>query len=777
MKKYRYHLLIYIGFFVLWIGMTRGAVSPLIYPDEAGYIGWARKFAGISAETWRYLPGYGLFLTPVFWLTNDISKAYPVIIFLNCVMGAAIPVLFYSVLGNFLKGKERLIGAVVIGLYPSCILYGNFAMAEVFLTFLYTLLLWSIFQWNKHRWSWVVSFVCCVWMIAAHGRCGAAILGTVAAVCSSLWNKPQRKRVVAVCCGFLAVFSLVGVWYLSGTKSVNGVHLREQLLQLCSMKGVWNSISTFLSQNFYLILSTFGLSVFGIWNGISVLKKRNVPAVWFILITFLFSALLSAIFMNHHEKPDHILYGRYNEFALGGIFMLGILACFEKKNVWQVFAVFLCLAVFTGLRYRYDFEGIDSNLCHTWGLYFYKLIFRRFVFVGVVIWFGLWGGIFWFIQRKNVSSALLFLCGLFGVMMIYTKYDYFIKGASVRYESSQLSELVEDTVDAVPLEGDTMGYSWGVYHLLTLNPSLRLSTDADMVLTQEKEGTVLGSEKYDTLYLCEKNGVQKELSGEIFLKKWNEKGLTLFVRNNGGAWLCYQGTECLEDCVRIVGWIENADGEEEFRMDLSDNLYEGETLELEIPLSLPDGISRVHISPAVDLSYTIADVCVEITVKNGKMTNCKTTEVQKKEFSVLRPENYPKQITGMFRGYSTGETTIDHLSWNTTGTYLILHTKETSKEPMVSVNGQRLSLEKRKKNVFCYSLDGITELNQIVIESDTEAPAASLHLPSFLSFLRADSSCKPVSLFVRGLDRLFGIRLDFCSYGVFIDRIVIGEGL
>ncbi len=777
MRRYKVHILIYVTFLAIWVLMTRGAVSPLIYPDEAGYIGWARELAGRSAQTWRYLPGYGFLLSPIFWFTNDLLKAYPVIIFFNCLLGASIPVLFYGISSTFLEGKKRLLSTMVIGLYPAWLLYGNLALSEVFLTFLYTFLLWSVCQWGKHKWAGLLSLLCCVWMMVSHGRCGAVILGVLAAFCSFAWNKPWRKKAVFSCCGILILTAIAGVLYLFGTESINGAHLREQLMGLLTVNGLWNSVSTLFSQSYYLMLSTFGVGALGVWQGIVLLKKKNHPAVWFILISFLFSMLLSAIFMNHHEKPDHILYGRYNEFALGGILLLGMTSFLKQRKYWWIAVLFAILAVFTGLRYHAELVGIDSNLCHTWGLYFYKILFSRFTFAGVAVWFGLWGGIMYLIRQHNPVFATMFLCVLFLVTSCYTKYDYFIKGAAPRYQPSQLVNLVNGEVDAKPLEGDTMGYPWGVYHLLTLKPELTISKNADMLLTQKKEGIIAGSETYDALYLCQKEGEEQTLSGDANIIDWNEKGLTLFMKNTGAPWICYNGAEHLEDCVRLVVWVTSENDEEQFRIDLPHNLYQGQETTVEIPLSLKDGSYRIQISPSVDLSEVIASACVLVTVQDGKLTDCKQAKVENKRFDVLGGEDYPRQTKGMFRGYSTGMTIYDNLGWKVDGSCLIIETDSKTESPFVTVNDTALNLVSHKKEGYCYDLEGITEINCIEIESEVTVPAKEAGVPKIFGFLRSDSLCKPISLFVRGMEKVFDQCWDFNPRGIQIDRIMVGEGL
>ena len=84
---------------------------------------------------------------------------------------------------------------------------------------------------------------------------------------------------------------------------------------------------------------------------------------------------------------------------------------------------------------------------------------------------------------------------------------------------------------------------------------------------------------------------------------------------------------------------------------------------------------------------------------------------------------------------------------------------------------------KQDGNRYSFDLKGMTEMNRIEIKSETTVPAKEAGLPNWLGFLRSDSPCKLVSFFVRGMDKVFGVPVDFCPYGVGIDRIKVGEGL
>lgn len=797
MKRYRTHLILYVSFFAVWVLATRGAVSPLIYPDEAGYLGWARTLAGDSCEVWRYLPGYGLLLAPIFFFTSQLETAYPMVILINCLLGAALPVFFYSILGRMrlLEGKAKLLAAVAAGLYPAWLLYGNLALCEVWMAFLDTVLLWAVTGWGKGKRYWGITALCCVWLVASHGRGAAAVLGVLVALCAYFWHTPWKRKALAGCIVLIVTCIFCGIFYLAGTESVNGAHLREQAVGLLTLRGIWNTCSTLLSQGYYLVLSTFGVAVLGVWYGIRRLFTKGEPACWFVLVTLMLTMALSALFMNHHEKPDHILYGRYNEFVLGGVLLLGMTAFLKKRAAGWVAAVFACLAVFTYFRYGDSLSGIDSNLCHTWGLYWYKILFSRFTFWGVAAWFALACAMLYGIQRHRSCSAAVFLCALFLIVVGYTKYDYFIKGAAPRYQPSQLEKLVagEKEIAAQTLTGDTMEYSWGVYHLLTANPQLSLSKEAELLLSPQpvEGGALLGSERYDTLYLyatdpdrieeCRQNNmvVGQAPSGTVSLKQTEGQTLTLVVTNTGSPWLCYDAVRELADCVRIAVWITGEDGEtEEMRLDLPGNLYMGEQTELQIPLALEDGSYQLQICPVADLCEIITTYVINVKIGDGVILETQEAQtVQQKGFTQLLPEWYPRQITGMYRGYSTGKTVFDNLHWKTEQNYLVLYTKGQARQVTLRVNGRELSCVKQGGNTLVFALDDISVIEQIQLECVTRVPAQAAGLPEWLRWLRADSPCKPVSLFVRGMNRLFGTEWDFCPYGIWIDRLVLEEEL
>ena len=55
-KRNSIELKFFAVFFLFAAALTQCSVSPLIYPDEAGYIGWVYKLIYGSGDGLRYLP-------------------------------------------------------------------------------------------------------------------------------------------------------------------------------------------------------------------------------------------------------------------------------------------------------------------------------------------------------------------------------------------------------------------------------------------------------------------------------------------------------------------------------------------------------------------------------------------------------------------------------------------------------------------------------------------------------------------------------------------------
>ncbi len=111
--------------------------QPIILADELGYLGHARYLSGSSHMpnmhgSQFYHFGYSLFLLPAFWLFNDPISIYHAAIAINSLLVSALYFPLNFILASFLdvpKSTARWI-AFICCLYPSLMLYSNFAWAE-----------------------------------------------------------------------------------------------------------------------------------------------------------------------------------------------------------------------------------------------------------------------------------------------------------------------------------------------------------------------------------------------------------------------------------------------------------------------------------------------------------------------------------------------------------------------------------------------------------------------------------------------------------------------
>lgn len=839
-QKNRVEWGLFFAFFLFLFLLTRVSQSPLIYPDEAGYIGWARKILFGTSDGLRYLPGYSLLLSPLFLITNEIRKLYPLITAFNAMLGACIPVVVYRLVRLFAQEKTRVAVLVTtaVCLYPSIALYANLAMCEVLLTLLFLLLLLAVASIEKNVSSikgWIFALLLSGMIALTHTR-GFVILPVLLLVLSLPVKRgasPRVKRIYFVSLGVLAAFFVTGVCYfMFYTASPNTVHLREQLVHIFSWDGIRNLLTTLVSQFSYLILSTYGFVVIGVWYALTYLKKvgEGRVTVMFLLLSFLAGILLSALFLSHHEKPDHILYGRYNEYILPGILLFGILG-FQNLRIpkWLLTVPVLFVAV-TGWMYAGELTGIDKNLSHTWGIYLYKLFFFNFEYWSVVLLFAILAGLLYLLRRRCKKIALGLLCCLFLFSVCYTEYDYFLKGASPRHETPALTEFLgneELTVRAEALSGNSMGYPWEYYNYMVYNPSLKISQrEGNLLLSQALvDGmSMLGMEKGGPVYLYKTadrdndntlNVSNQTLPGRypavldtyqsrICVQPDESGNLKVQLTNLGSPWPCYDAVRDIRSAVRLAVRVFDSSHTIvwEQRYDIPKTMYAGESADFIVSLSIPDGEYLVSLEAVQEFNTWFSQkgdegqLALWATVKDG------TISVKSQEqgylltpeqylFQTVRPDflreaedipntTYAGNLDGFYRYWTEqGGAVIRNISCPVLpqNSYLALTTKGEREidghEVKVSVNGTRLSFSHSKGNTYYFILDSMDEVNVIAIDAPLMYPAQESGIPRIFTFLRTDSNCKPISYFVRGMRKLFGINLDWRGFGIDLDHLKI----
>jgi len=278
-KEHKWELRLYGLFLLVYALLLPGERAPIIYPDESGYIGWARIFAGQIGDGQIYFPGYGILLAPLAAIFPDIEQFYPAILVLNGFLCSLLPVGIYSLTDLFTKNeKTRVLISVVTGLYPTLLMYANLSMCENLLSVGFVFLVLSVRKMNQTGKFWGVLF----WSVVlplTHTR--AFVLLPALAVL--IWLRTKGKVRWTLLGAAVLVF-LAGLGYLLfNDSSVNTAHLRNQLLELFTVKGICNLITVWMSQQLYLIMATFGFYLFG-WGVDGLGLAQSIGAIIEIII-------------------------------------------------------------------------------------------------------------------------------------------------------------------------------------------------------------------------------------------------------------------------------------------------------------------------------------------------------------------------------------------------------------------------------------------------------------------------------------------------------------
>lgn len=832
---YRIEGCLYLGFLLLYLCTSWGCRTPLMYADEAGYIGWVRQILFGTSTGIRYLPGYSLLLMPIFLITDEITVAYPLILLVNALLGASIPVLFYRLipyLAKELSWKRRLMVSVLGSLYPPFLLYGNMALCEILLIVLFLALTLSIarLSFEPQQWgNWLAVVVLAGYLALTHARAFVllpVVFLTLLLIAHKKVGKEKMKPVYLALgvCGVLVV--VCALFFITNSSNNNAVHLQKQILRFFTKRGFRDTLYVGVAQGLYLVMASFGVVVTGVWYAVKRLlqKSEDFITVGFLLCSFFAVMFLSAVYMSHHAKPVHIIYGRYNTFAQSGVLLLGILSmCKVKKLPKWIWIIPVLMAGITIYKQTPDLAtgglgGVDMETAQVFGIYLYKLFFTRFTAPGVIGLFAVLVVVLLWLCKKHRNAAFGLLFLLFLSTIGYAKYDYFLKWNEVRMDPSEVGEFLaqyaEDgiEVEVIPQEANGLGRPWEYSNYEVYYPNLSIALKdggQPLLLTREanKHLPLLVMEQDTHIYLWSqdpdlteqyKNRLLPnsfpadygEYRSQISLEEQEAPTIPVRITNlgKGFGWLCYDAVRDIRSAVRLAVEIVDEKGTlRQERLDLPHSLFYGESCVLSLP-ALEDGVYTVHLELVQDFQTWFSQkgdtgaITISLTVKDGLQSarllpeyEWMTGDFRRISFSVLRETEeilnttYRTNLVGFDENYTTrGGAVICHISClvRPQDRYLVLHTaEETALQPALQVNGVPLDFVKQEGNAYYFELqsDWITDI-QIV--SDVVTPAG---VPRWFT---SDHIFRPIGW----LSERTGI--GFYERGVCVDYLeIVGESV
>lgn len=367
----KYLVFLFLIIFCIFQYGIRKICGFTLYPDEFGY--WASA-AGAVGYDWSevasmgsyYSFGYSLILTPVLKLFTDGIAAYRAAIAINMTFMCVGAFLLWNLLSNIYPQIDETKRALICGiavLYPSWIFYMQMTMAEAMLYFLFILITYLLFKLitKTKGITAVLLAVILIYIYCVHMRSvGVVIACSITVFLWGVTDADRRKKLFL----FLTVLGaamLLAIWlkqltqtwiYTAASKeALAGNDYGSQwdkLRMICSLKGIKQFLEGILGKIYYLGMASFGIFYWALaWMAKEIvclvkrlIKKESIQVIqWIALFLFLSAVgevLISSIFMYRSTLIDTLVYGRYSEFIMPVILLIGIVIMLQSRFLLPV---------------------------------------------------------------------------------------------------------------------------------------------------------------------------------------------------------------------------------------------------------------------------------------------------------------------------------------------------------------------------------------------------------------------------------------------------------
>lgn len=456
-KNTKICIVLYLCYFAIHFLISMVSKMPLIW-DEAGYMGIASKIATGAGNGFGYYGGYSLLIAPAYWLSKDTFVIYRIIQVINALIISFLPVLSYLFIckfNNSLSLAKKLIAVAAVCTYPGYLISSNLALPEGTFAVLFTLLLYlayDIINQEKYTFKSLLPLAALyVFLCFVHPRALPVIFILIGFI---IYKKVKFTKKAIVVIGISAAVLITAFFIvmhqLTGSENINISHLSSMIMDTVSFQGIWSFLSSFITQFGYLILSTFGLVILGFYALFR--KGRNREGRIFIGLSFLSVMVLSAIFMKHIERADHVLYGRYNEGALVPLLICGLVfiltAKIEKKWLANSALISAFVFVFT-IIFRWEpLHTLTMNYVNAVpSLYITKLFLPSFHLIWTYLIFAVFILAFVLTAKKNRLAGLCLLIALNTGFTLYMNFDYFPAGYQDRSGQMEIVQKLKEYRD------------------------------------------------------------------------------------------------------------------------------------------------------------------------------------------------------------------------------------------------------------------------------------------------------------------------------------------
>lgn len=403
--------IMFIGVVCIW---NIGDISKLRIVDD-GFVYWGiaatlfgYDWTDLLSVSQYYSFGYSFLLVPLFWLTRlgvSMTAIYRIAIVMNISFLVGSYFLCCSILRQLeIKMSETQIK--LTSLFAICYIGNmvqiNFAWTECWLVFLYWLIIYLLMKVCQKP-GYINTFwllLLTAYIFTVHMRAIGVVIAVGMVLCGYVWvNRTQtdRKWIIFAIAETVILLVVVVVTkeaitdhiYLGGkaVDSVNNIRANAgRLKSLLSISGLIDLGMSVLGKMFYAGTASFLTAVIGMFFALTFvvrsvvggrIKGEKEVSCWivlFTLLTFGGEIGVSAIFKSFryysadvtNTLGDTIIFGRYSDFVVGPMMVLGIYTICRFKKYYKeiIAAIFFLIVCAISVQKQFDilaFYGGSGN--------------------------------------------------------------------------------------------------------------------------------------------------------------------------------------------------------------------------------------------------------------------------------------------------------------------------------------------------------------------------------------------------------------------------------
>lgn len=374
--------------------------------DEFGYWSAAafvlnKPWHSLAATNNYYGWGYGLILAPILHIfSGNPVFMYQTAIMVNAAMLCVMLLIIYMCTCRILNDKNKVSAALISGiiiLFPSNIFAVYNTMPEIVLQLLYWFMTWIVLLITEKRNTassggrnqklYILLMLIAVYGFGTHQRTVGLIIAVVLCWLYDILANREKLAVNTIVFFFVLVFLLLAVfifksfymdWLYGGLKDggTGDAGLANDFSGMASKlfegflgNRVVGILKSAIGKAWYSLIS----SALFVGAGLAVClkktrrekKEKRLPYI-FILLGWLQAVGIAAIAMPQafETRTDILIYGRYIEYTIGPLMMLGLAGMCEKKITHkQLAGIVIVQAVATLVVSRYiAADSINTNL-------------------------------------------------------------------------------------------------------------------------------------------------------------------------------------------------------------------------------------------------------------------------------------------------------------------------------------------------------------------------------------------------------------------------------